>query len=98
MPSEAIPGLVERIRDGLRRRVDGDVEIVPRINELTIDEIYAQGPLDAIQRVVGLTPKDRADINEWQRYRDEAQRSLGSKVINEWIKNLQKKYGLGAAK
>ena len=98
MPSEAIPGMGERVRAGLKRRVAGDAESIRRIDELTIQELYAQGPLDAIQRVVGATPEDSADINQWTKYRDEAQRSLGPKQINAWIRNLQKAHNLGTGK
>lgn len=94
MTNELIPGMAHRIRETLKRRVHGNTEIIRRINELAVDQIYAQAPPEEVERVVRTFPKDTADMKQWLRYRDEAERSLGTKEMHEWIRNLQKEHDI----
>lgn len=92
--SEPIPGMSDRIRETLKRRVDGDVEIVRRIDALTADEIYEEAPASTVDRVVREAPTDPGDFRQWVNYRDAAERNFPPKEINKWVRNVQRAHGL----
>jgi len=94
MNHEPIPGLANKIRDTLKRRVDD--RFFDCAAGLSDDDIYAQAPSDEIDRIVRLRPTDNSDIRQWLAFRDEADRQLTTKAINEWIKNLMREHGMFA--
>lgn len=98
MTTEKIPGMADRIRETLKRRAGGDAVLIQRIDKITNDEVYAQAPADAVDRVVGASPTDRGDVRQWTRYREAAERNLGPKEVNGWIKNHQRAHDLSPRK
>jgi hypothetical protein len=98
MSTELIPGMAHRIRDTLKRRVHGDTDLVYRIEQLTNEQVYAQAPADAIQRVADAAPTDRSDLRQWERYRAVADEALDLRTINEWVRNLQNAHHVGPRK
>jgi hypothetical protein len=96
--TEPISGMANRIREMLKRRAGDNGHAVDCIESLTNDQIYAQAPREAIDRIARSAPKDKGDIRQWLVYRDEAQRALGIKGINEWVSNLQDVHGVGPIK
>lgn len=95
MATEAVPGMADRLRGTLKRRAGGRREAINRINKLSVAEIYAAAPADAVDHVVQASPADPSDFDEWATYRDAAEHHLGPKVVNEWVKEIQKRHDVG---
>ena len=98
MSSEAIPGMALRIRETIKRRHGKSAAMIDRIDRLTMEQIYAQGPSDAIDALSRAKPSDATDFAQWEAYARTAQEAMDTKQINEWVRNVMSAYDLNPTK
>jgi hypothetical protein len=98
MPREPIPGLAQKIRDRLKKRAGGGAETNRRIDALTVEQIYREAPAHRVEDVVGASPIDRGDVDQWGHYLAVAEKLLSTREITRWVDRLQKVHDLGSGR
>jgi hypothetical protein len=88
MGVEPIPGMALRIRADLKRGAAPGLANSMRIDELTIDEIYAEAPADRVDQVANARPTNRGDIHQWRRQQAAMELYLPPSVITAWVTRL----------